>query len=67
MDHHIHHFDDINAEIYLTKEEHNMFSHDDESTISVTNSKQYLRGYQNSIDDVQRKFKLRSRDVVINK
>ena len=35
MDHHIHHFDDVNAEIYLIGEEHNMFSHDDESTISV--------------------------------
>ena len=36
MDHHIHHFDDVNAKIYLTEEEHNLFDHDDESTISVT-------------------------------
>ena len=63
MDHRIHHLDDINADIYLTKEEHNMFAHDDESTIS----EQYLRGYQNAIDDVQRKLKLISRDLVINK
>ena len=52
MDHHFHQFDDVNAEIYLTEEEHNLFDHDDESTISVTDSVQYLRGYQNSIDDV---------------
>ena len=44
-----------------------MFAHDDESTISVTDSEHYLRGYKNAIDDVQRKLKLRSRDVVINK
>ena len=68
MDHHIHHFDDINVEIYLTEEEHNMFYHDDnERTISVTDSEHYLRRYHNSIDDVQRKLNLRSRDVVINK
>ena len=36
MDHHIHQFDDANAEIYLTEEEHNLFDHDDESTISIT-------------------------------
>ena len=36
VDHHIHHFDDVNAEIYLIEEEHNLFDHDDEITILVT-------------------------------
>ena len=67
MDRHIHHFDDINAGIYLTEEENNMFSHDDENTILVTDSKHYLRGYQNAIDGVQKKLKLRSRYVIMNK
>ena len=30
-------------------------------------SKQYHRGYQNAIDDFQKKLKLRSRYVIINK
>ena len=44
-----------------------MFAQDDESTISMTDPEQYLRGYQNAIDDVKNKLKLRSRDLVINK
>ena len=44
-----------------------MFAQDDESTISMTDSEQYLRGYQNAIDDVKKKLELRSRYLVINK
>ena len=48
---HIHHFGDLDPEIHITKEE----------------SKQYQRGYLCAIDDVQRKIKLRNRDVTVNK
>ena len=47
---HIHHFGDLDSEIYLTKEE----------------SEQYQRGYLWAIGDLQRKIKLRNRDVTIN-
>ena len=67
MDNQIHHFDYIDAEIYLTEEDHNMFAQDDENTISEVDSEQYLRGHHNSIDYVQRKLKLRSWDLIINK
>ena len=67
MENYINHFDDIDSWIYLTEEEHNMFSHDDESNISEVDSEQYKRGYQNAIDDFQKKLKLRSRDVTVNK
>ena len=30
MENQIHHFDDMDFEMHLTKEEHNMFSHEDE-------------------------------------
>ena len=46
----IHHFGDLDYEIYLTKEE----------------SEQYQRGYLWAIGDLQRKIKLRNRDVTIN-
>ena len=44
-----------------------MFAQDDESNISEVDSEHYQRGYPNSIDDFQKKLKLRSHDVTINK
>ena len=67
MDNKIHDFDDIDSEIYLTEEEHNLFAQEDDNNISEKDSKQYERGYQNAIDDFQKKLKLRSRDMIINK
>ena len=43
MDNQIHHFDDIDSEIYLTQEEHNLFAQEDDSPISKIYSKQYQR------------------------
>ena len=67
MDSQIHHFDDLDYEVYLTEEEHNMFSQEDYCNAFEIESEQYQKGYQNSIDDFQKKLKLRSRDVVMNK
>ena len=44
-----------------------MFAHEDDSGVSEVDLEQYQRGYQNAIDDFQKKLKLRSRDVIINK
>ena len=57
MDNQIHHFDDIDSKIYLTEEEHNLFSQEDDYHISEIDSKQYQRGYQNAIDDFQKNIK----------
>ena len=57
MDILIHHFDDIDSEIYLIEEEHNLFSQEDDYHISEIDSKQYQRGYQNAIDDFQKNIK----------
>ena len=54
MDNQIHHFDNIDSEIYLIEEEHNTFSQEDESHISEIDLEQYQRGYQNTIDDFQK-------------
>ena len=63
MDNKIHRFNDTNAVIYLTKEEHNMFAQDGDSNIAEVDSEQYQRGYQNAIDDFKNKLKLRSREA----
>ena len=44
-----------------------MFSQEDDCSAFEVELEQYQRGYQNAIDDFQKKLKLRSRDVVINK
>ena len=62
---HIHHFDDLDFEIYLTEEEHDMFAQVDEKTL-IEELEQYHKGYMHVIDDV-RNIKLRSRDVVVHK
>ena len=62
---HIHHFDDLDSEIYLTEEDHDMFSQVDDKTLTEE-LEQYHKGYMHAIDDI-RKIKLRSRDVAINK
>ena len=62
---HIHHFGDLDSEIYLTEEEHNMFAQEDDNNLEAE-LEQYHKVYMHAIDDV-RKIKLRSRDVVINK
>ena len=67
MDNQIHHFDDVDIEIYLTEEEHNLFAKKDDNKIYEVDSEQYQRGYLNAMDDFQKKLKLRSRDIVINK
>ena len=64
---HTHHFGDLNYEIYLTEEEHNMFAQKDDNKYFEEDLEQYYKGYMHAIDDVQRKIKLRSRDVIMNK
>ena len=44
-----------------------MFAQEDDSSISEIDLEQYQIGYQNTIDDFQKKLKLRSCDVIINK
>ena len=61
----IHHFSDLDSEIYLTEEEHNMFAQVDDNAL-MEELEKYHKGYMHAIDDV-RKIKLRSRDVAINK
>ena len=67
MENQNHHFDDIDSKIYLTEEEHNWFAQEDDSHISEIYSEQYQRGYQNAINNFQKKLKLRSHDGIINK
>ena len=62
---HIHHFGDLDSDIYLTEEEHDMFAQVDDKTLTEE-LEQYHKGYMHAIDDI-RKIKLRSRDVVLHK
>ena len=64
---HTNHFGDLDFEIYLTEEEHNMFAQVDDDKDFEEELEQYQKGYMHAIDDVQRKIKLRSIDVIINK
>ena len=65
IEYQIHHFSDLDSEIYLIEEEHNMFAQVDDKTLTEE-LEQYHKGYMHAIDDVK-KIKLRSRDVTINK
>ena len=67
MNDQIQHFDDMDYEIYLTKEENFFFSQEDESNKFELETEQYQRGYQNAVNDFQRMLNLRSRDIVVNK
>ena len=67
MDNHIHHFDDMDSEIYLTEEEHNLFAQEDDCNTFELETEQYQRGYQNVVNDIQRKLNMRSRDVIVIK
>ena len=60
---HIHHFSDLDSEIYLTEEEHDMFAQVDGKTLTKE-LEQYHKGYMHAIDDV-RKIKLSNRDMAI--
>ena len=62
---HIHHFGDLDFDIYVTKEEHDMFAQLDDKALTEE-LEQYHKGYMHAIDDVK-KIKLRSRDIVVNK
>ena len=44
-----------------------MLSQEDDDKDFEGASSQYQRGYLHAMDDVQRKIKLRSRDVTVNK
>ena len=61
----IHLFGEQDSEIYLTEEEHNMFAQQDIN--EEFDNEIYQRGYLHAMDDVQRKMRLRNRDVPINK
>ena len=63
----IHLFEELDSEIYLTEEEHNMFAQEDGNEEFERETEQYQRGYLHAMDDVQRKIRLRNREVVINK
>ena len=65
IEYHIHHFGDLDSEIYLIGEEHDMFTQVDDKA-QTEELEQYHKGYMHAIDDV-RKIKLRSRDIAINK
>ena len=67
MENQIHHFDDLDYAIYLREEEHNMLAQEDDCSAFEVESQQYHKGYQNSIDDLQKKLKFLSRDELINK
>ena len=60
---HIHHFNDLDSEIYLTEEEHDMSAQEYRKALTEE-LEQYHKGYMHDIDDV-RKIKLRNRDVAI--
>ena len=64
---HIHHFGDLDSDIYLIEKEHSMFVQVDDNKDFEEELEQYQKGYMHVIHDVQRKIKLRSRDVVMNK
>ena len=64
---HIHHFGDLDYEIYLTEEEHSMFAQEDDNNDFEEAWEQYQRGYLHAIDDVQRKIKLKNLYVIVNK
>ena len=63
---HIHHFGDLDFEIYMTEEEHNMFAQVDDNKYFEEELERYQNGYMYYRYDVK-KIKLRSRDVIINK
>ena len=44
-----------------------MFAQEDASEEFEMENEQYQRGYLHAMDDVQRKIRLRNRDVLINK
>ena len=64
---HIHHFGELDSEIYLIEEEHSMYAQEDANKELEEKFEQYQRGYLHAIDDVHRKLKLRNRDVTVNK
>ena len=57
MNNQIDNFDDLDSGIYITEEEHNMFAQEDDYNTMEVESKQYQRGYQNAINDFQKKIK----------
>ena len=57
----IHPFGEIDSEIYLTEEEHRMFSQEDGNEEFERESEQYQRGYLHAMDDVQRNIRLRNK------
>ena len=63
----IHHFGDLDSEIYLTEEEHSMFAQEDDNNDFEEESGQYQRGYFHVVDDIQRKIKLRNIYFTVNK
>ena len=64
---HIHHFGDLDYEIYLTEEEHSMFAQEDDNNYFEVGLEQYQRGYLHTIDNVQRKIDFRNRGLTVNK
>ena len=63
----IHLFGELDSEIYLTEEEHNMFEQEGGNEEFERETEQYQRGYLHAMDDVQRKIRLRNREFFINK
>ena len=55
LDNQMHHFDDLESKIYLIEEENNIFSQEDDYNTLEVELEQYQRGYQNAIDDFQKK------------
>ena len=64
---HIHHFGELDSEIYLRKEEHSIFSQEHGDKELEEEFGQYQKGYLHAIDDVQIKLKLSNKDVTVNK
>ena len=63
----IHHFGDLDYDIYLTEMEHNLYAQEEDPKDLEEELEQYQRGYMHAIDEVKRKIQLRSRDVTFNR
>jgi hypothetical protein len=61
----IHLFDEDDSEIYLTKEEHDMFQQEQDNEV-LMDSEEYRQGYQNVIYEFQKQYNLRNINVVVN-
>jgi hypothetical protein len=58
-------FNEDDSEIYLTKEEHDMFQQEQDNEL-LMDSEEYRQRYQNVIFEFQKQYNLRNINVVVN-